>query len=226
MENEVMKVIKWLGHSGFSINTGDKIVVIDPFQIKNCDRADIILITHPHNDHCSIDDIHKIKKPSTFFITEAESAKKLTGDVRVIKPGDKVTLAGVQVEAVPAYNINNNDFHPKKADWLGFIVTIEELRIYHAGDTDLIPEMDSISVDIALLPVSGTYVMNAEEAILAAKRLNPKTTIPMHYDSSLDRRWKIFPGVGTKEDALKFANGLEGILNVTILTKLENIQLS
>jgi len=225
MENEVMKRIKWLGHSGFIISGGDKIVVIDPYEIQCCFQADIILITHPHYDHCSIEDIVKIRKVDTVFITEAESAKSILGDVRVVKPGDKLTVDGVLIEAVPAYNANK-EFHPQKNDWLGFTVTIEDASIYHAGDTGLIPEMEAISADIALLPISGTYVMNAEEAIQAAIRLNAEVTIPMHYDPRLDRKWKIFPGVGTKEDELKFGNGLESILNIAVLPRWKSTHLS
>lgn len=211
-------MIKWLGNSGFSINTSYKTIAIDPYQVKDCKLADIILITHPHYDHLSIDDIDKIKKPSTVFITEAKSEKKLSGDVRIVKPGEKITIDGIRIDAVPAYNINK-DYHPRNNDWLGFIVNADGISIYHAGDTDLIPEMDTLSVDIAILPVSGTYLMNADEAIRAATKIKPKIAIPMHYDPNKTRHWKIFPGVGTKEDEIKFKNGLEGICTVAVLTE-------
>jgi len=207
MPHNMLKNIKWLGHSGFAINTHDKIIVIDPFQIKKIVPADIILITHSHYDHCSVEDIDKIKKPETVIVTEAESAKKVSGDVRVVKPGDKITVSGVQIEAVEAYN-TNKAFHPKTNGWLGFIITVDGIRIYHAGDTDLIPEMDKFEVDIALLPVSGTYVMAADEAVEAAKRLKPEIAIPMHFDSI----------VGSKEDAVKFKKDLEGICDVELLS--------
>ncbi|MCG2829427.1 MAG: MBL fold metallo-hydrolase [Desulfobacteraceae bacterium] len=203
----MLKNIKWLGHSGFAINAHDKIIVIDPFQIKEIVPADIILITHSHYDHCSIEDIDKIKKPETVIVTEAESAKKLSGNVRVVKPGDKITVSGVQIKAVEAYN-TNKAFHPKTNGWLGFILTVDGIRIYHAGDTDLIPEMDKFETDIALLPVSGTYVMTAEEAVEAVKRLKPEIAIPMHFDSI----------VGSKEDAVKFKKYLEGICEVELLS--------
>ena len=207
MPHNMLKNIKWLGHSGFAINAHDKIIVIDPFQIKKTVPADIILITHSHYDHCSVEDIDKIKKPGTVIVTEAESAKKVSGDVRVVKPGDKITVFGVQIEAVEAYN-TNKAFHPKTNGWLGFIITVDGIRIYHAGDTDLIPEMNKFEVDIALLPVSGTYVMTAEEAVEAAKRLKPEIAIPMHFDSI----------VGSKEDAVKFKKDLEGICDVELLS--------
>ena len=207
MPHSMLKNIKWLGHAGFAINALDKIIVIDPFQIKEIAPADIILITHSHYDHCSIEDIDKIKKPDTVIVTEAESAKKLSGDVRVVKPGDKINVSGVQIEAVEAYN-TNKAFHPKTNGWLGFIITVDGIRIYHAGDTDLIPEMDKFEVDIALLPVSGTYVMTADEAVEAAKRLKPEIAVPMHFDSI----------VGSKEDAIKFKKSLEGICEVELIS--------
>ena len=117
-------------------------------------------------------------------------------------------MAGIPIEAVPAYNTDKS-FHPKRNNWLGFIITIDGKRIYHAGDTDLIPEMDTFTVDIALLPVSGTYVMTADEAIEAAKRLKPEVAIPMHYDAI----------VGSGEDAVRFKTALEGICEVAVLSK-------
>ena len=207
MPHNMLKNIKWLGHSGFAITAHDTIIVIDPFQIKEIVPADIILITHSHYDHCSIEDIDKIMKPDTVIVTEAESAKKLSGDVRVVKPGNKINVSGIDIQAVEAYN-TNKAFHPKTNGWLGFIITVDGVRIYHAGDTDLIPEMDKFEADIALLPVSGTYVMTAEEAVEAAKRLKPEIAIPMHFDSI----------VGSKKDAFKFKKDLEGICDVEILS--------
>jgi len=166
------------------------------------------LITHEHYDHCSPDDVKKVQKPSTVIVTEADSAKKLTGDIRVVAPGDKLTVSGIPIEVVPAYNTNKK-FHPKRNGWLGFIVTVDGVRLYHAGDTDLIPEMDSLKADIALLPVSGTYVMTAEEAVEAAKRIKPEIAIPMHYGAI----------VGSAEDALRFSDALAGTCEVVVLSR-------
>lgn len=204
--NDVVKNIIWLGHDGFLIKGDDKVVVIDPFQVKQCEPADVILVTHEHYDHCSPEDIQKIQKASTVIVTESNSAKKLSGDVRVVRPGDKLTVSGIPIEAVPAYNTNKN-FHPKQNGWLGFILTVDGVRIYHAGDTDLIPEMDSIKTDIALLPVSGTYVMTAEEAVEAAKTIKPKLVIPMHYGAI----------VGSAEDARRFCDALADTCEVVLL---------
>lgn len=208
MFKEVLENISWLGHDGFMIKADGKIVIIDPYQVTTAESADIILITHSHYDHCSLEDIEKIQTDSTVIVTEPESARQLSGDVRIMKPGDVVEVGGVTIEAVPAYNTNKK-FHPRKKNWLGFIVTIAGCRIYHAGDTDLIDEMADLDVDIALLPVSGTYVMTAEEAVEAANRIKPKAAIPMHYDSL----------VGSEADAHAFAEGLAGTCKVKILKR-------
>jgi L-ascorbate metabolism protein UlaG (beta-lactamase superfamily) len=202
----VVKNITWLGHDGFLIKGDGKAIVIDPFQVKQCEPADIILISHEHYDHCSPEDVKKIRKDSTVIVTEAQSAAKLSGDVRVVQPGDKLMVSGIPIEAVPSYNTNKS-FHPKENGWLGFIVTVDGVRVYHAGDTDRIPEMESFQVDIALLPVSGTYVMTAEEAVEAARMFKPKVVIPMHYGAI----------VGSADDAKRFSEALQGTCEVVVL---------
>ena len=199
--------IVWLGHDGFRID-GTKTIYIDPYQIEGGPVADVILITHEHFDHCSPEDVEKIQGPGTVIVTEKDSAKKLTGDVRVVKPGDEVDLGDVKIDVVPSYN-TDKDFHPKKNDWLGFIVEIDGIKIYHAGDADFIPEMKDLQVDIALLPVSGTYVMTADQAVKAALAINPKLAIPMHYAAI----------VGDVQDALNFEKALAGKVDVLVLEK-------
>ncbi len=207
MVDEFVKKIKWLGHDSFRIDAS-KTIYIDPFKISSNVKADFVLITHDHYDHCSPEDIDKIKQPDTIIITEQNSAKKLKGDIRQIKPGDTITVGGMIVEAVPSYNTDKS-FHPRKNSWLGFIIEIDGVRIYHAGDTDFIPEMKDFMADIALLPVSGTYVMTATQAIEAAIAINPKIAIPMHYGAI----------VGGEQDAVNFKNGLFGKIDVKILQK-------
>lgn len=197
--------IVWLGHDGFRIDAST-CIYIDPYQIEGGKPADLILITHEHFDHCSPEDVAKIQQPGTVIITEKDSAKKLSGDVRVVTPGERLDLKGLTVETVPAYN-TNKDFHPKANKWLGFIIDIDGVRIYHAGDSDFIPEMSDLKVDIALLPVSGTYVMNADEAIQAALAIQPKLAIPMHYGAI----------VGDQSDASRFKDKLAGKVDVLIL---------
>jgi L-ascorbate metabolism protein UlaG (beta-lactamase superfamily) len=201
----MIKDIHWLGHDTFKI-IGEKVVYTDPFKIKKKDTADIILITHEHFDHCSPEDVKAIQGLKTVIVTTSDCAKKLSGKIKIVKPGDKINVEGVEIEAVPAYN-TNKQFHTKDKEWVGYIFTIEGQRIYIAGDTDHIPEMKNFKVDIAILPVSGTYVMTAEEAIKAALDIRPKIAIPMHFASI----------VGTKDDAKRFAAGLKGKIDVVIL---------
>lgn len=202
---EMVKDIHWLGHDTFKI-VGEKIIYTDPFKLKKKDTADIILITHEHYDHCSPDDVKKIQGPTTVIVTTSDCAKKLSGNLKIVRPGDKVNVEGIDIEAVPAYNVNKQ-FHTKDKGWVGFIFNVKGQRIYLAGDTDYIPEMKNFKVDIALLPVSGTYVMTAEEAVKAALDIKPKIAIPMHYGSI----------VGSDSDAKKFAELLKGKVEVVIL---------
>jgi L-ascorbate metabolism protein UlaG (beta-lactamase superfamily) len=203
--NVMVKNIHWLGHDTFKI-VGEKVIYTDPFKIKKKDTADIILITHEHFDHCSPEDVKAIQGQKTVIVTTSDCTQKLSGNIKIVKPGDKINVVGVEIEAVPAYN-TNKQFHTKDKGWVGYIFTVEGQRIYIAGDTDHIPEMKNFKVDIAILPVSGTYVMTAEEAIKAALDIKPKIAIPMHYGSI----------VGSKNDAKKFADGLKGKIDVVIL---------
>jgi L-ascorbate metabolism protein UlaG (beta-lactamase superfamily) len=197
--------IHWLGHDTFKI-VGEKVIYTDPFKVKKKDEADIVLITHEHYDHCSPDDLKLVQGPNTVIVTTADCAKKLKGKIKTVNPGDKITVEGIQIEAVPSYN-TNKQFHPKANGWVGYIFVVKGQRIYIAGDTDYIPEMKNFKVDIALLPVSGTYVMTAEEAVKAALDLKPKIAVPMHYGSI----------VGSDADARKFAEGLKGKTEVVLL---------
>lgn len=192
--------IYWLGHDAFRLEGEGKAIYLDPYQLRGeLPKADLILITHDHFDHCSPEDVAKIRTEKTVVATVAAAAAKLPKPVRIVKPGDTLTVQGIPVEVVPAYNVNKfrspgKPFHPKEAGYVGFIVSVGGRRIYHAGDTDVIPEMKSIKADVALLPVSGIYVMTAEEAVEAAAMIKPKVAIPMHVGA----------GIGELGDAQRF----------------------
>jgi len=194
--------LTWLGHDAFRIEDG-QVIYIDPFEIKEGAKADLVLISHEHDDHCSIADLKKVVTSNTVLVAHAQSKTALSKlqvkEIKIVKPSDKLTLGSVTVEAVPAYNTNKfrepgKFFHPKEDGKLGFIVTVKGVRIYHAADTDHISEMKNMVPDIALLPVSGTYVMTAKEASEAAASIKPKIAIPMHYASI----------VGSVKDAEEF----------------------
>ncbi len=183
--------ITWLGHDGFKLKK-DKVIYVDPFKLgAKAEAADLVCVTHEHFDHLSVDDLKKVVRPATTVVTIAaceKAAKDLKPKaVRVVSAGARLTVDGVSVEVLPAYNINKfrapgNPFHPKADGKVGFILGIGSVRIYHAGDTDEIPEMvGAKGVDVALLPVSGTYVMTAAEAAKACNVIQPKLAIPMHY---------------------------------------------
>ena len=187
-----MPNITWLGHASFLIENSLNIF-IDPWKIKTNKKADIILITHNHYDHLSPEDINKIKTPKTKIFGPKNCQEKIPS-INILEPGKKFKEKTLEIKAVPAYNINKT-YHPKEMKNVGFIIEIDRKRIYHAGDTDLIPEMQDLkNIDIALLPIGGTYTMNWQEAVKAVSIIKPKLAIPMHYNDI----------IGSTEDAKKF----------------------
>jgi L-ascorbate metabolism protein UlaG (beta-lactamase superfamily) len=191
-----------IAHDTFKIK-GSRTIYTDPFRVTGRDEADIVLLSHEHFDHLSLEDLNKVVFPGTTIIASALCKDGLKGlqvkQIRFLDPGGKFTVGKIEIEAVPAYNVNKfrepgHVFHPKEGKGLGFVITMDGTRVYYAGDTDFIPEMNDIAVDIALLPVSGTYVMTPEEAAEAALAIHPKIAVPMHYAAI----------VGCDADALKF----------------------
>lgn len=196
--------IEWLGHSGFRIDASGATIYIDPYRIADGPTADLILVTHAHYDHFSPQDVERVTGEHTWLVAPPVVAERATGRVVSIAPGEQLELEpvpGVEVAAVAAYNTSKRDddgrpFHPREAGCVGFDLNVAGQRLYHAGDTDVIPEMDSVvGVDVALLPVSGTYVMTPGEAAEAARRIQPAAAVPMHWGQH----------IGTRADAEEFA---------------------
>lgn len=207
--------IHWLGHDGFAIQGKENTVVIDPFKVKKTFHADLVLISHEHFDHLSKEDLKKFLTERTEIIAPKICQKDLSSfrqKKTFVSPGDTIKRGSVELRAVPAYNINKFSqpgrvFHPKEDGRVGYILKIDDVSIYHAGDTDNIPEIKGIKVDVALIPVSGTYVMTAEEGAEAVKSMDVKVAVPMHWASI----------VGSREDAEKFKSILSSVCRVEIL---------
>lgn len=204
----------WLGHASFLLKGGGKTVATDPYKLKSVPaKADLVLVSHDHFDHCDVSSVRLVAGPKALILAPSNAIGKLQGlgTLREVKPGDEVAEEGIKVRVVPAYNVRpeRQNFHPKSYGGVGYLVELAGKIIYHPGDTDVIPEMESLGkVDIALLPVSGVYVMDAEEAAEAVKRIKPVHVVPMHYGAGV---------AGTKEDAEKFARLTAGLTKVYIL---------
>lgn len=183
--------VEWLGHSGFRLQAGRSSVYIDPYRVPTgAPQADLILITHGHYDHFSPQDVERLTHKETWLVAPAVVAERVGGNVISVAPGEALEeelVRGLAVRAVAAYNTSKRDsdgklFHPREAGLVGYDLNFRGERLYHSGDTDVIPEMDSVTgVDVALLPVSGVYVMTAEEAAEAARRIQPRVAVPMHW---------------------------------------------
>ncbi len=241
--------LKWLGHAGFLIEnsippaytnevrepakTGSdksskkisakgKVIYIDPYNIREgLPKADLILITHSHYDHCSVSDMQKIVRDGTKIICPADCQSKITRfdvpiKIEIVEPNEEIDLGDVKICTLRSYNTDKH-FHPKEEGWLGYLIKLNGVFIYHAGDSDVIPEMQKLTGYkqlgkdfVALLPVGGRFTMNAEEAYEAAKMIKPTLAIPMHWGSI----------VGTKDDAEEFKELCEeNNIRVEILEK-------
>ena len=202
---KIFKSIKWYGHASFAIDA-DRVIFIDPWKIpSSAPKADLILVTHSHSDHLSPNDINNLKKDGTVIICAADCVSRLSGDVRSLSPGQEMDVQGIKIKGVPSYNLSK-PFHPRGNKWPGYIVTVGGVSVYHAGDTDFIPEMNDLGrIHIALLPVGGQYTMDAEEAAKAANIIKADITIPMHYGAGV---------VGSLQDAENFKSLCQGEVRI------------
>jgi len=193
--------IKWLGHSSVRIEKEGRYMYIDPWKLKDFSKkADVVLITHSHNDHCSPEDIALLLKEGTVVIGPSDALQKIRrGDKKTLLPGGNLDMGWVTIKGTPAYNIDKK-FHPKSNNWLGYLLTFKDVSIYITGDTDVIPEMKNIKTDIVVLPVGGTYTMDAQQAATAVNTIKPKFAIPIHFGDI----------VGSSQDARTFASMVKG----------------
>ena len=188
--------ITWIHHASFRITGAGRVIYIDPWKIPSAPGdADIVLVSHDHFDHCSAEDIEKVSGDNTVLAAPRDVVAKL-GFGQVITPGDELRIDDTSIQAVYAYNISK-DFHPRASGWIGAVITIDGKRIYYAGDTDLTPEMSHLtSIDLALLPVGGTYTLDAAEAARACDAIAPAAALPYHWGDI----------VGSADDARIFAD--------------------
>ena len=210
----MLENIEVLYHSSIRINK-EKIIYIDPFKInKNYNDADIIFITHDHYDHYSEEDIDKVINENTIIIIPEELLTKLLrkginkNAIITVEPNEKYMVQGIKFETISAYNTNKT-FHPKENGWVGYIIIINGIRYYIAGDTDITEENKQVKCDVAFVPVGGTYTMDFKEAASLINEIKPKIAIPIHYGSI----------VGTEQDAIDFIRLLHPEIKGIILMK-------
>ena len=206
----LIDALEWLGHSGFRLRVGRSVLYIDPYRVAEGPKADAILVTHGHYDHFSPQDIERLSHQGTVVLGPPAVVERVSGRVVSLSPGQSVELDGVRgvevrgaagLQHVEARRVGRRLPSPARPGWLGYEVAVRGERLYHSGDTDVIPEMDSVhGVDVALLAVSGVYVMTAGEAAEAARRIAPGVAVPMHWGED----------VGDEQDARTFAERAPG----------------
>ena len=208
----MLENFKVLCHSSIKYD-GEKVIYIDPFKIKEESKdADIIFITHSHYDHFSKEDINKIKKEDTIIVMTKDLEKEALNlgfkNIIIVEPNEEYEIEDIKVETIPAYNINKK-FHPKENNWVGYIIYINGVSYYIAGDTDITEENKSVKCDVAFVPIGGTFTMNYEESASLVNEIKPKIVVPIHYGEI----------VGTKQDAEKFKELIDKNIKCEILIK-------
>lgn len=210
----MLENIEVLYHSCIKI-TKEKVIYIDPFEIKKEYKdADLIFITHSHYDHYSELDINKIRKENTIIVAPEDLISKLImlgvkeENIITVEPNERDCIDDIKFETVPAYNLDKT-FHPKEKNWVGYILEIDGIRYYIAGDTDATEEIKKVHCDVAFVPVGGTYTMDYKEAAMLVNEIQPKIAIPIHYGSV----------IGTKQNAEDFIKLLNPNINGKILMK-------
>ena len=210
----MLEYIEVLCHSSIKINK-EKVIYIDPFKIeKNYNDADIVFITHDHYDHYSEEDIDKVINENTIIIIPEELLTKLLrkginkNAIITVEPNEKYMVQGIKFETIPAYNTNKT-FHPKENGWVGYSITLDDIRYYIARDTDITEENRKVKCDVAFVPVGGTYTIDFKEAAQLINEIQPKIAVPIHYGSV----------VGTKQDATDFIKLLNPSIKGIILMK-------
>lgn len=179
----VLERFTWFRQSAFRWNGEGLVLYIDPWGTTGDVPADVILITHAHFDHFQPEEIARLRRDGTKILAPADVAKELSGDVTVVAPGQSHDVGGLKVQTVPAYNIADErlEMHPKANKWVGYVLELDGRAYYHAGDTDALPELESLTTDVAMVPIGGTYTMDASEAGGLIRAMSPQLAVPMHF---------------------------------------------
>ena len=219
MKQQIPKTLAgftWYKQSAFRWKGDSRVIYIDPWGLQgDLPEADLILITHAHEDHFVPADIKKVQGRKTTILAPADVAKELSGNVKSVKPGERPEAAGIKIETVPAYNIveGRTENHPKRNNWVGYLMALDGQTYYHAGDTDNLPELQRLRTNVAFVPIGGGgFTMDVGEAATLVKAMKPQLAVPMHFG--------FFPGAGRASDGKRFEQEAKPVA-VTILTPVE-----
>lgn len=208
----MLEGIKVLCHSSIKFEK-EQVIYFDPYKInEKYNDADIIFITHSHYDHFSEEDILKVKKEETKIVVPEDLYNKNfelkfdEANILIVKPNEEYEVNNIKFKTIPAYNVNKN-FHPKTNNWVGYIITLDNVSYYIAGDTDITEENRKVKCDVAFVPIGGTYTMTAKEAANLVNEIKPKIAVPIHYGLI----------VGSKEDEEIFKNNVNNDIDVNVL---------